>query len=797
MNGFSRKKNGSLPQPRDGARRTCRIFKLIAQSTGFGDAHAMRGIWVRAAILGVLVMVARLAYAADTLSQPPVSSQAGDTPRLTILYPFNEALFPPEIAAPVFRWRTDPPSTNNWRIEIRFEDDLGPLQVIADKMLWSPDAKTWASIKSRSRQKPARMMICGVQSSNRQQPVLQAGIVFSTSVDEVGAPIFYRDVNLPFAEAVKDPSSIRWRFGAVSSSQPPPVVMEKLPVCGNCHSFTQSGDTLAMDVDYANSKGSYVITRVAPKMQLHPRDIITWDDFQPEDGALTYGLLSQVSPDGKFVISTVKDKSVFVPRPDLAFSQLFFPIKGILAYYDREARQFHALPGADDPLLVQSNPNWSPDGQHVVFARAQAYQLRESSSQGKLLLSPAECREFVSEGKPFRFDLYRIPFGNGQGGKAEPLAGACDNDRSNFFPRHSPDGRWIIFCQAKNYMLLQPDSELFIIPAQGGQARRLRCNLSRMNSWHSWSPNGKWLVFASKAFSDYTQLWLTHIDGQGESTPPVLLEQFTDANRAANIPEFVNLPPEGITKIEELFLDDYSYERAGNAFSRAGDADNAIRQYEKSLALNPTNAAVHQRMGLLLYHVKSQSQKGKGHLIEAIRLDPGNVAAHYDLARAYLHENQVDLAIDHLTRATRIPAQDLDPQYNPVTMRMDLAQALCLKNRFPEAEAILNEALGLNPNNARVHYLLAHVLVSRGLWKEPLRHYEQAIAIQPGIDRSPLLHDRWAMNYAKANMFSQAIVAAEKAWSFARSSGQASYAEEIKQRLDLYRQQTDKPGEFK
>ena len=111
-----------------------------------------------------------------------------------------------------------------------------------------------------------------------------------------------------------------------------------------------------------------------------------------------------------------------------------------------------------------------------------------------------------------------FPTTTAQGGKAEPLAGASRNGRSNYFPKYSPDGKWIVFCQASNYMLLQPDSELYIIPAEGGEARRLKCNTARMNSWHSWSPNSRWLVFSSKANSPYTQLFLTHIDERGESS---------------------------------------------------------------------------------------------------------------------------------------------------------------------------------------------------------------------------------------------------------------------------------------
>ena len=116
-----------------------------------------------------------------------------------------------------------------------------------------------------------------------------------------------------------------------------------------------------------------------------------------------------------------------------------------------------------------------------------------------------------------QFDLYRVPFNGGQGGRAEPIAGAAGNGMSNSFPKVSPDGRWIVFVQARNGQLMRPDSQLYIVPASGGQARRMRCNTPLMNSWHSFSPNGRWLVFSSKSRSPYTQMFLTHIDEQGRA----------------------------------------------------------------------------------------------------------------------------------------------------------------------------------------------------------------------------------------------------------------------------------------
>lgn len=644
---------------------------------------------------------------------------------LTILYPLNETLFPPEIVPAKFHWRDSKFESGTWLVTIKFQDDKGRMNFVTYEQQWKPRVKEWEAIKKRSLEKDAEVTILGFRRSAPEEILSGDRISIKTSKDKVGAPLFYREVNLPFVDAVRDPTHIRWRFGAISSSKQPPVVLEKMPVCGNCHSFSADAKIVGLDVDYANDKGSYAVARVAEQMVLTKGNIITWSDYKRADKELTFGLLSQVSPDGKFVVSTVKDKSVFVPKPGLEFSQLFFPIKGILCIYNRETRTFQALPGADDPNYVQSNPSWSPDGKYIVFAKSKVYHLKHMDDT-RVLLTEEECKEFLEEGKTFLFDLYRVPFNNGKGGRPEPLEGASHNGMSNYFAKYSPDGKWIVFCKAKSYMLLQPDSELYIIPAEGGKAGRLRANTNLMNSWHSWSPNSRWLVFSSKVNSAYTQLFLTHIDEQGRSTPAVLLEHFTAPDRAANIPEFVNAKPEAIRKIREKFLDDYSYVRAGIEFYKAGDYDNAERKYRKALELNPKSVKAHKNLGYILLD-KGMHKEGMVHMSEVIKLDPNRADAHYNLGLAMLRQGKPDEAIAYFSKTVQLEPDSSDY----VDAHYNLGVASARHERFDEAVRHYLKAVQLKPDYADAHYNLGVALAAQGKFDEAVKHWLKTVQIKP------------------------------------------------------------------
>lgn len=711
-------------------------------------------------------------------SGAPVEAVATES-KMKINYPLDEAMFPPEIIAPTFLWEDTTPSVDRWVLS--FQATSSVQSFLCKEPSWRPDQETWQEMKKISVEKPLSVTVTGFSKKQNEKPLSASSVRISTSTDEVGAPIFFREVILPFLDAVIDPSKIRWRFGSIDSEEQPPIVLEGLPVCGNCHSFSQDGSLLAMDVDYANSKASYVITRTQEEMKLNTSDIITWNDFRKEDREQTYGLLSQISPDGRYVLSTVKDKSVFVPIEDLYYSQLFFPIKGIIACYDRVEEKYIPLKGADDPQYVQSNPTWSPDGKTILFARTQAYDLKNTQGQGKTLLTREECKEFVEDGKPFKFKLYKVDFNEGQGGEAAPLEGASEEGVSNYFPKYSPDGKWLVFCKASDYMLLRGDSRLYIMPAQGGEPRLMRCNTDQMNSWHSWSPNGKWLVFSSKANGPYTQLWLTHIDVNGESTPPVVLAHFTGPDRAANIPEFVNRPADSIRTITPQFLNDLSWCRAGDEYFRNHKPQEALTNYLYALTINPDCYQAHQKIGFLYFNVFDRLQEGVSHMEKALKIEPRYAMTHFDYGMACFHMKNYKAAKAHIAEAIRLIPNGIDKQYDSAEMRFQLGRAILMEGEPTEAIPPLEAALQINPNHAEANYLMALLCISSDDIPKAIPLMQKAISSNPKVDRNPEMHARVGAYYAEIKQYSQALSEAERALALAQSQNNAALIDELHQ----------------
>ena len=493
-----------------------------------------------------------------------------------IRYPFNKALFPPEFPAPSFEWTTEVKNNGSWEVLLETANGKYSIHEVLKGNRWTPSESKWDSLKVLSDFGKIWFRL------SREGGARTEKIVLSVSRDSVGAPVLYRQMPIPFIIAERRLDSMNFMLINLGSKSKPHTAMKGFPVCGNCHSFSGDGNNIGLDLDAGlRDKGGYFISPISDTIMFNKENFMSWSRIEKKR---TFGLFSKLSPDGRYVVTTVRDRVIMKnfpvnPVENIVFSQLFFPVNGHLAVYDRQEKILKELPGANLEEYVQSNATWTPDGKYIVYSRAAALP-RDSNIYEINVQDQDLIDQYVSRKKSFKYDLYIIPFNNGNGGEAKPVRGASGNGKSNYFPAVSPDGKWLVFCQAENFMLLMPDSRMYIVPIGGGKARELRGNLSRMNSWHAWSPNSRWIVYASKGMSLYTDMFLAHIDENGEDAIPVLVEKARVPYRVINYPEFVNRKAGYTFNMKYDYVElahikravaDRDYEKARELFGRLED----------------------------------------------------------------------------------------------------------------------------------------------------------------------------------------------------------------------------------
>jgi len=171
-------------------------------------------------------------------------------------------------------------------------------------------------------------------------------------------------------------------------------------------------------------------------------------------------------------------------------------------------------------------PSWSHDGQSIVYASTDTGAEDGRMGQGNS-------------------DLAIVPYADRKGGQVVMVPGASDPAFEEYYPAFSADDSLIAFNRvAKGLsMYIQPAAEVFVIPAAGGTATRLKANdpvacsgavsPGVQNTLPKWAPvaptaNGKtynWLIFSSTRGADQkAQLYVTAVvqDGSGIETYPAI-----------------------------------------------------------------------------------------------------------------------------------------------------------------------------------------------------------------------------------------------------------------------------------
>jgi hypothetical protein len=203
-----------------------------------------------------------------------------------------------------------------------------------------------------------------------------------------------------------------------------------------------------------------------------------------------------------------------------------------------------------DPRNV-SSPAWRHDGTALAYV--------SSAGGGEGVIADVTSTDTT-------MDIYTVPWNGRQGGPALPLPGASDPNAREFYPVYSPGDVLLAFNRTDQPVNSydQPSAELFLVPAEGGQAVRLTANdppacsgqvsPGLTNSWARWAPEATawgnqrfyWLVFSSKrraASGHQPQLYISAVVTRVEDGVETLSAQYPALYVRSQVPSEANHTP--------------------------------------------------------------------------------------------------------------------------------------------------------------------------------------------------------------------------------------------------------------
>jgi tetratricopeptide (TPR) repeat protein len=160
----------------------------------------------------------------------------------------------------------------------------------------------------------------------------------------------------------------------------------------------------------------------------------------------------------------------------------------------------------------------------------------------------------------------------------------------------------------------------------------------------------------------------------------------------------------------------------GYAYSELKRNDDAIKEYRRSLELDPTLAAAHLNLGLVLMDSDPTAALESFHRAEVLLPDQGQ--PHYLAGRALERANKMPDAIEEYQSAVKLSPRD-------VPMRFALARALAATGHADDAEAQFRETLALPGDTSPAQLGYAELLVQEKNLAEAADAFAAYLAMKP------------------------------------------------------------------
>ncbi|MEI9975450.1 MAG: tetratricopeptide repeat protein [Ignavibacteriota bacterium] len=160
-------------------------------------------------------------------------------------------------------------------------------------------------------------------------------------------------------------------------------------------------------------------------------------------------------------------------------------------------------------------------------------------------------------------------------------------------------------------------------------------------------------MFSSKTPTPYTRLYLTHIDQDGNSSPAIPIDDPTASNRAVNIPEFMNIAPDGLDRIDTPATDFYREFNTAADLSERHQYAEAVPAWRKAVQLNPDDARAHNNLGAALTET-GKPEEALAEYRRSLELNDQSSQAHNNLGSALAQQGKLDDALAQFEKAVEL-----------------------------------------------------------------------------------------------------------------------------------------------
>jgi hypothetical protein len=398
------------------------------------------------------------------------AAEPADDATITFAYPPDNVTVPRNLNGFGFEWL--PPRGAISRLHFRSE--LTDVSVYTTGESWIATSDLWTLISAANTHGSVSVQVeTGVWDGATLSDV-RRGPAIDVTVNRFDAQgsVLYWDSSMR--------AILRIPFGQTTSTRFWPTTDDGS--CVGCHSLAEGQDRMVVTHDGIN--GVFTIVDVSdpdnPQRLVGPAD----------DRRLTF---KAISPDGLWMMGVAN---------------------GILSLYDlTNGARIATLDTGGYPV---TQPDWSPDGQHIVLVRM------TGTANSDMSFSGGEIVQASWDGTTLGTPEVLVPRAS---------------DHNNYYPTYSPDGKWIAYNRSTGDSYADSDAEIWLRSTTSDVDVKLTTAngaSNTQNSYPRWGPlpddDVLWLAFSSRRGyalepSDSPQIWVSAID-------PSLAETGQDPSKA-------------------------------------------------------------------------------------------------------------------------------------------------------------------------------------------------------------------------------------------------------------------------